>query len=121
MSLASSLAVAVLLALGAAVACGCVLGVTVAQQDLDRLHFLSPLTAIAVPAVGVAIAVQDSPISVSGAKVLVIFVVLLVSGPITAHALARAERIRVTGDWRASEEEMRQGDRERAREGGHGR
>ncbi|MBO0708191.1 MAG: monovalent cation/H(+) antiporter subunit G [Candidatus Dormibacteraeota bacterium] len=120
MSLATGLAVGLLLGLAAVVGWGCALGVTVAPRDLDRLHFLSPLTAIAVPAVGAAIAVHESPISIAGAKVLVIFVVLLISGPITAHALARAERIRTAGDWRPSAEERDVGTRERSRaEGGH--
>lgn len=116
MSLVSGLAVALLLGLGVVVGWGCALGVTMAPRDLDRLHFLSPLTAIAVPAVGLAIVVQHSLISISAAKVLVIFVVLLVSGPVTAHALARAERIRSTGDWRATPDELHEGDREQARE-----
>ncbi len=94
---------------------GCALGVTVVPRDLDRLHFLSPLTAIAVPAVGVAIAIHESPISIAGAKVLVIFGVLLVSGPVTGHALARAERIRTAGDWRPSAEEQEVGHREASR------
>lgn len=121
MSLIPGLAVTLLLGLAVVVGWGCALGVTVAQGDLDRLHFLSPLTAIAVPAVGAAIAVRESPISIAGAKVLVIFVVLLVSGPVTAHALARAERIRATGSWRASEQELRQAGRGHVREGGGAR
>ncbi|MBO0701300.1 MAG: monovalent cation/H(+) antiporter subunit G [Candidatus Dormibacteraeota bacterium] len=118
MSLVTNLAVGLLLGMAVVVAWGCALGVTIAPRDLDRLHFLSPLTAIAVPLVGAAVAVHESPISIAGAKVLVIFVVLLVSGPVTGHALARAERIRVSGDWRPSEEEREEGRRENARAGG---
>lgn len=118
---ASTVAVAVLLGLAVVVGWGCALGVTVAGRDLDRLHFLSPLTAIAVPAVGAAIVVEHSPISISGAKVLIIFVVLLVSGPVTSHALARAERIRDTGDWRPSEKEKEEGNPQQAPQAGdHG-
>ena len=115
MTLATQVATGVLLGLGVVVAWGCALGVTIAPRDLDRLHFLSPLTAIAMPLVGVAVVVHASPISVDGAKVLVIFVVLLVSGPVTAHALARAERIRESGDWRPTAEELEGGRREGSR------
>lgn len=115
MTAAGQAAVAVLLGLAVVVGWGCALGVTIAPRDLDRLHFLSPLTAIAVPLAGVAVAVQESPLSVDGAKVLVIFVVLVVSGPVTGHALARAERIRESGDWRPTTEERKLGRRESSR------
>lgn len=98
MTFAADLAVALLLGLGVAVGWFSALGVTVARTDLDRLHFLSPLTALAVPAVGVAVVVRLSPISLAGAKVLVIVVSLWIAGPVAAHALARAERIRDRGD-----------------------
>lgn len=118
MSLASNVTVGVLLGLAVVVAWACALGVTIAGRDLDRLHFLSPLTAIAVPLLGVAVVVHETPISVDGAKVLVIFVVLVVSGPVSGHALARAERIRTAGDWRPTAGERELGRRERSRAGG---
>lgn len=118
----ANVAVAVLLGLAAVVGWGCATGVVIAPRDLDRLHFLSPLSAIAVPLVGVAVVVHESPISIDGAKVLVIFGVLVVSGPVTGHALARAERIRTSGDWRptARERELGRRRRERASEGERG-
>lgn len=115
MTLAAQVATGLLLGLGVLVGWGCALGVSIAPRDLDRLHFLSPLTAIAMPLVAVAVVVHASPISVDGAKVLVIFVVLVVSGPVTGHALARAERIRESGDWRPTAEELEGGRREGSR------
>lgn len=118
MTLVTELGVAPLLGLGVLVSWWCAFGVTIAPRDLDRLHFLSPLTAIAVPAVGAAVVVHESPISIAGAKVLVIVVVLVISGPVTGHALGRAERIRVSGDWRPAPDELTRGAQGGVRERG---
>ncbi|MGH2929317.1 MAG: monovalent cation/H(+) antiporter subunit G, partial [Solirubrobacteraceae bacterium] len=74
---------------------GC-LGATLMREELDRVHFLSPLTALGVPAVAAAVLVQESLISIPGVKSLLIAVVLFCAGPALNHAIARAHRIRTT-------------------------
>lgn len=53
-----------------------------------RLHYLTVLTSLAAPLVGVAIIVVDGP-GLTGASVLLITVLLAITGPILSAATGR--------------------------------
>jgi multicomponent Na+:H+ antiporter subunit G len=97
---AQSVLVAVLLAFAVLLTAACCLGVLLMESAIDRLHYLGPVTGLAMPAVAVAVMIQESPISASGAKAVLIALALLVSSPVLSHAIGRAHRIRTRGDWR---------------------
>lgn len=69
------------------------------------------MTRLALPAVAVAVMIDASPLSTSGAKAVLVAIVLLVAGPVLGHAIARADRVRRTGDWRPGQEEKARGRR----------
>ena len=102
---AASLAIDVLVALGVALCWLSCVGGAIVRDDLDRIHFLTPLTTLAVPVIAVAVLIQASPLSIPGAKAILITLALFCSGPILNHAIARAARIRATGDWRPDQRE----------------
>lgn len=94
-----------LLALAVLLSAASCLAMLVFSAAVDRLHYLGPVTGLAVPAVAVAVMIDASPLSVPGAKAALVAIVLLVGGPVLGHAVARADRIRRTGDWRPGDEE----------------
>jgi multisubunit Na+/H+ antiporter MnhG subunit len=102
---AQSVLVDLLLALAVLLTAGCCVGVLLMESAIDRLHHLGPVTGLAVPAVAVAEMIQESPISASGEKSVLITLALLMSAPVLSHAVGRAHRIRTRGDWRAEESE----------------
>jgi multicomponent Na+:H+ antiporter subunit G len=76
--------------LAAGTACqllGC-LGVVLMRDALDRLHYVGA-SAAGVPLVCLAVIVGEGP-SVIGLKALLTAAFLLVTGPVLAHATARA-------------------------------
>jgi multisubunit Na+/H+ antiporter MnhG subunit len=95
-----TLVLAVLLGLAVLVVLASSIAVAAMDGDLDRAHFLSPVTGVASPLLLAAVLVQDGPVTSSGAKAILAAAALLATGPIVNHALARAHRIRTTGDWR---------------------
>jgi multisubunit Na+/H+ antiporter MnhG subunit len=100
--------VAVLLAVAVAGVTVSALGVLVARDAVDRLHYLGPATVAGSLGVGAAVAVQEGWSSVT-ARVAVLVVLLLVVGPVLGHATARAGLAR--GDverLRASDPELRE-------------
>lgn len=95
-----TLVLAVLLGLAVLVALTSSVGVAVMREDLDRAHFLGPVTGVASPLLLAAVLVQDGPVTSTGAKAVLAAMALLATGPVVNHALGRADRIRTTGDWR---------------------
>jgi len=88
----------VLLFAGVGIVLVCALGVVVMRDALDRLHCLSA-ASFGVLLMAVAIVVEES-FSLIGNKALATAVLLLLTGPVLAHATARTIRIRRHGDWR---------------------
>lgn len=82
---------------GVALLLACALGVLVMRSAYDRLHYAAAGSWGAL-LVAVAILVRESP-SLIGDKALATAAVLVVSGPVLAHATARAGRIRDRGAW----------------------
>jgi monovalent cation/proton antiporter MnhG/PhaG subunit len=87
---------AVALLIGAAAILLCCLGVGVARNVYDRLHFLSALGTVGAAAVVAAVVVKEG-LSSAGLKAVVVLVATLVTGPVLTHAIARAARIREGG------------------------
>jgi multicomponent Na+:H+ antiporter subunit G len=79
----------ILLAAGGAVQVMGVLGVVLLRDALDRLHYLGS-SSLAALLFAVAICVQESPLSQIGLYALLVAGFLLFSGPVMAHATARA-------------------------------
>lgn len=94
----------VLLALGVAIELLACLGLLVARDVYDRLHFSGPAAAVGPIAIAAAIVLREA-LSTAGIKALLIAALLLCAGPVLTHAIARAARIRAHGDWQAQPEE----------------
>jgi multicomponent Na+:H+ antiporter subunit G len=96
----------VLLGLGVLVAAGSVIGLLVARDDLDRLHFAAPASVVAPVLVAIAVVAREA-LDGRAIKALLVAAFFLVLNPILSQATARAQRAREHGDWRLSEEEQR--------------
>jgi multisubunit Na+/H+ antiporter MnhG subunit len=80
----------VLVAVGCGVVAVAGLGAAIAPGDVfTRLHFVTPVTSIGAPLVGVGLCVESSQPWVI-AEVLVIVLLLFVSGPVLESSAARA-------------------------------
>lgn len=82
----------------------CAVGMAVMRDAYQRLHFISPPTAIAAPLVTVAVFL-DEPQLQAGFKTLVISLLLFAINAVVTHATARAVRVHERGRWEASPEE----------------
>jgi len=97
MSLGDAL-VALLLGLGVVLEALAALGLLLARDVFDRLHFLGPAALGSIPIAG-AILVREGP-SLIGLKALLVALALIVTSPLLASVIASAARIGVLGDWR---------------------
>jgi multicomponent Na+:H+ antiporter subunit G len=68
-------------------------GVLVARDAVDRLHYLGPATVVGGGGVLLAVAVQEGASWVT-VRVAVIVALLVVVGPVLGHATARAGLVR---------------------------
>jgi monovalent cation/proton antiporter MnhG/PhaG subunit len=89
----SSIAVAVLLAIGVGVELACCLGVLVMDDAHDKLHYIGPAAIIGPLAIAAAIVVRES-FSQAGVKALLTAALLIVANPVLTHATGRALYIR---------------------------
>jgi multicomponent Na+:H+ antiporter subunit G len=78
----------VLLAAGVLVASASALGALAVRDVLDRLHFLTPVTSLAGPLVGAALAVENGW-GATTAQILLTVVLLAVAGPVLESATGR--------------------------------
>jgi len=92
-----SIAVDVLLFAGVALLLLCALGVLAMGSAFDRLHYASA-AGWGAALIAVAILVRES-LSLIADKALLSAAILVVCGPVLAHATARAGRIRERGAW----------------------
>jgi multisubunit Na+/H+ antiporter MnhG subunit len=90
--------VALLLGLGVLLEALAALGLLLARDVFDRLHFLGPATLGSIPIAG-AVLVREGP-SLIGLKALLVASALTVTSPLLASVIASAARIGVLGDWR---------------------
>lgn len=100
-------AVVVLLGTGVLMQLLSVVGVLVAHDVVDRLHFTAP-AALDVVAIALAVVVDDG-LSVVGAKSSVIAALLVTINAVLTHATGRAVRVRQFGHWAAMPEERVEG------------
>jgi multicomponent Na+:H+ antiporter subunit G len=85
--------VAVLLGASVAGVAVSAIGVLVARDAVDRLHYLGPATVVGGGGVLLAVAVQEGATWVT-VRVAVIVALLVVVGPVLGHATARAGLVR---------------------------
>ena len=79
-------------------------GVLVARQFYDRLHYVGPASTLGAFLIGAALVAQDG-LKEQGVKSILVVIQLVVVGPVLTHATARAARIREFGRWVILEEE----------------
>jgi multicomponent Na+:H+ antiporter subunit G len=78
----------VLLVAGLLVAVVAAVGALVVRDVLDRLHFLTPVTSLAGPLVGAALAVENGW-GATTAQILLAVFLLAVAGPVLESATGR--------------------------------
>ncbi len=94
-----------LVVLGTVVQVLCVLGVLLARNPYDRLHFTGPASTVAPVAFALAVIVDEGPVTQAGVKSVLTALALVVLNGVLVHATARAARIREHGTWRLLPEE----------------
>ena len=102
---AQQVVIDVLLGLAVVVAVASTMGVILARDNLDRLHFLTPVSVVSTVVVAAAVVAREA-FDARGLKALLVAAAFLGIGPVLNQATARALRIRERGDWRLSEEEQ---------------
>ena len=102
---AQQIVVAILLAAGVAVELLSCIGMLAMEDVLDRLHYLAPATTVGAAFIAAAVLVQEG-LTTSGLYTLMVFFVLLMAGPVLAHATGRVARSRRhEGQWTAQPDE----------------
>lgn len=90
------MAVIILVSLAVLVEWLCLFGLVVMRNPYDRLHAIGPANIL--PPVLIVIAVLlDTGFTANSAKVVAIGVVILITGPLLTHAIARAARVEEKG------------------------
>jgi monovalent cation/proton antiporter MnhG/PhaG subunit len=89
---AQTIIVVILLALAVALSWLSVFGLLVMRNPFDRLHAIAPLN-ILPPIFVVAAILVSSGFSSSSAKLILIAIVMIATGPVLTHAMGRAARI----------------------------
>lgn len=77
----------VLVALGVLVIVACAVRAVLARDDLVRLHFLAPVTALGVPLLGLGVAIAAGWTWTTGTVALTV-VLLAITGPPLTGAIA---------------------------------
>jgi multicomponent Na+:H+ antiporter subunit G len=98
-------AIGALLVLGVAIELLSCLGLVVAKDVFDRLHFLGPACTLGPVCIAAAIFVREG-FALLGNKALLVAVIIIVTSPVMTHATARAMRVRMAGHWEAFPEEI---------------
>jgi multicomponent Na+:H+ antiporter subunit G len=96
---AADIVVAVLVTLAVVITLLSVLGVWIAQDAYDSLHFTSPASVVSPVLLAIAVVIEEGISSQAGIKSIVVALILIVLNPVLAHATARAARIRKAGKW----------------------
>jgi multicomponent Na+:H+ antiporter subunit G len=86
-----------LLAVGVAAPLLGVVGVLVAVDVYDRLHFAGPGSLFGPFALALAVVIDEGPFSQAGLKSILVAILLLGLSPVLVHATARAAYVRERG------------------------
>ena len=89
----------ILVVLGTVVQVLSVLGLLLARDPYDRLHFTGPASTIAPVALALAVIVDEGPVTQAAVKSVLTALALVVLNGVLVHATARAARIREHGSW----------------------
>jgi monovalent cation/proton antiporter MnhG/PhaG subunit len=81
------------------------IGLVVAHDPFDQIHYLAPSSLVGSLAVCVAVLLHEG-LSQSSAKAILITILLMFSNPVLSHATARAARIRGKGQLGAMKDEQ---------------
>lgn len=81
---------AVLLAAGIAIEVVCCIGVVIARDTPERLHYVAPGGVVGPVLVAGAILARES-LSQAGIKAIVVACILLIVAPVLTHATGRAD------------------------------
>lgn len=96
-----------LLAVGVVAQLAGVVGVIVAADVYDRLHFTGPAAILGPFCFALAVVIDEGPLSQAGIKSLLVAVLLLGLSPVLVHATARAAYVRERGRLGPLSEEPR--------------
>lgn len=86
-----------LLAVGVAAQLAGVVGVVLADDVYERLHFTGPASIFGPFCLAFAIVIDEGPLSQAGLKSTLVALLLLALSPILVHATARAAYVRERG------------------------
>ena len=86
-----------LFAVGVAAQLAAVVGVVVAADVYDRLHYTGPASVFGPFCFAFAIVIDEGPLSQAGLKSILVALLLLALSPILVHATARAAYVRARG------------------------
>ena len=101
---AGNIAIPVLLGISAITTVVSCVALVLMHDVFNRMHFLAPVTVIAMPALLAAVTIQEGWGQATLKTILVFFVLLAVNAVLT-HATARAARVRMLGQWQPNPKE----------------
>ena len=87
----------ILLTVGVLATLAGVVGVLVAANVFDRLHFIGPAGILGPVCLALAVVIDEGPFSQAGLKSMLTAVLLLALSPVLIHATARAAYVRERG------------------------
>jgi monovalent cation/proton antiporter MnhG/PhaG subunit len=93
-----------LLAAGVAAQLVAVLGLLVASDAYDRLHFTSPSAIFGPSCFALAVVIDEGPLSQAGLKSMLVALLLLALSPVLVHATARAVYVHERGSLELPED-----------------
>lgn len=86
-----------LLAVGVAAQLIGMVGILIAADVYERLHFIGPASIFGPFSLALAIVIDEGPLSQAGLKSILVALVLLALSPVLVHATARAAFVRERG------------------------
>jgi monovalent cation/proton antiporter MnhG/PhaG subunit len=104
----AEVAVWLLLAIGVAAQLTAVLGVLVAADVYDRLHYTGPASVFGPSCLALAVVIDEGPLSQAGLKSMLVGLLLLALSPVLVHATARAAFVRERGGLDSLPDEARE-------------
>ena len=91
--------VGVLVALAVLVAVMSCIGVFLAGDAYNGLHFTAPASVVSPVLLAIAVVIEEGISSQAGIKSIIVALLLAVLNTVLVHATARAGRIRKKGRW----------------------